>query len=81
MEIGPDIPFRFQANTKNAPYAWGNFHACAIIRLTATPGPGAASVLVDRHVTWQRAEPDLSDQRCCKLRLKPRLVDKLAKKT
>ena len=54
VEIGPDIPFLFQAITKNAPYAWGNFQACAIIRLTATPGPGAASVFVDRHVTWQR---------------------------
>ena len=43
-------------------------------------GPGAARVLVDQHVR-SKPRPDLSSQRCCKLRLKLLLVDQLAKKT
>ena len=60
--------------TKNAPYAWGNFHACAITRFQkpqqlSWAGRGQPTVLVDHHVRTE-PRPDLSSQRCCKLRLK-----------
>ena len=66
--------------TKNAPYAWGNFHACAFTRFQKPQQLGRAWIACSSIVTSraQRAEPDLNGQRCCKLRLKLLLV---AKKT
>ena len=77
--------------TKNAPYAWGNFHTCAITkfqkpqhlgRVSGRVRVACSSIATSRAL---RAESDLSHQRCCKLRLKlllvPVVVDQLAKKT
>ena len=72
-----------QGITKNAPYAWGNFHACTITRFQKPQQLGrariACSSIVMSRAQW--AEPDLSGQRYCKLRLKLLLVDQLVKKT
>ena len=66
--------------TKNAPYAWGNSHACAFTSFQKPQQLGrvwiACSSIVTSRAQW--AEPDLNGQRCCKLRLKLLLV---AKKT
>ena len=74
---------RMQHITKNAPYAWGNFHACAITIFQKPQQLGRARIACSSIATSraQRVEPDLSSQRCCKLRLKLLLVDQLAKKT
>ena len=68
---------------RNAPYAWGNFHACAFTRFQKPQQLGRARIARSSIVTsrTQRAKPDLSGRRCCKLRLKLLLVDQLAKKT
>ena len=77
------LPTWSRSITKNAPYAWGNFHACAITRFQKPQHLGRVRIARSSIATSraQRAEPDLSDQRCCKLRLKLLLVDQLAKKT
>ena len=53
--------------TQNAPYFWGNFHACAttiIISKTATAGPGAgADSTACSSIITCAAVPDLSSQR------------------
>ena len=51
--------------TKNAPYAWENFHGCALTRFQKLQHLGRVrkaclSIATSRA---QRAEPDLSDQR------------------
>ena len=66
--------------TKNAPYSWGNFHACAITRFQKPQQLGQARIACSSIITCA-AEPDLSGQRRWKLRLKLLLVDQLAKKT
>ena len=66
--------------TKNAPYSWGNFHACAITRFQKPQQLGRSRIACSLIITCA-AEPDLSGQRCCKLRLKLLLVDQLAEKT
>ena len=65
--------------TKNAPYSWGNFHACAITRFQKPQQLGRARIACSSIITCA-AEPDLSGQRCCKLRLKLLLVDQPAVK-
>ena len=66
--------------TKNAPYSWGNFHACVITRFHKPQQLDRARIACSSIITCA-AEPDLIGQRCCKLRLKLLLVDQLAKKT
>ena len=58
--------------TKNAPYACGNFHACTFIRFQKPQHLGRAPTACLSIVTScaQRARPNLSGQRCCKLWLK-----------
>ena len=55
--------------TKNAPYAWGNFYACAITKFQKPQQLGRARIACSSIGTSRelRAEPDLSGQRCCKL--------------
>ena len=69
--------------TKNAPYALGNFHACVITRFQKPQQlswAGRARLACSWINTCAAGpRPDLSSQRCCKLRLKL-LVDQLAKK-
>ena len=66
---------------KNAPYACGNFHACAFTRFQKPQQLGRARIAerARRSSRAQRGGPNLSGQLCCKLRLKLLLV--LAKKT
>ena len=56
----------------NAPYACGNFHACVFTRFQKPQQLGRVRIACSSIVTprAQRARPNLSDQRCCKLRLK-----------
>ena len=55
--------------TKNGPYAWGNFHACAITKIskTTTAGPGArmacSSIITCAAVS--RASPCTISAGCC----------------
>ena len=74
--------------TKNAPYAWGNFHACAITRFQkpqqlSWAGRGLRARRSTRAQLRSEPTPNLmiSSQCCCKLRLKLLLVDQLARKT
>ena len=67
--------------TKNAQYACENFHACALTRFQK-PQQVSRAWIAERARQSSRAQqagPNLSGQRCCKLRLK--LLLALAKKT
>ena len=62
-------------STKNAPYAWGNFRACAITRFQkpqqlSWAGHGWLACSSINLTCAAGPIPDLSSQRCCKLRLK-----------
>ena len=53
--------------TKNGPYAWGNFHACALTKFQKPQQLGRAradSVLVDQ-VAEPRASPSPISADCC----------------
>ena len=70
--------------TKNAPYAWGNFRACAITRFQkpqqlSWAGRGQRARCSSINTCAVGPRPDLSSQRCCKLRLKLLLVDSTGK--
>ena len=57
--------------TKNAPYACRNFHACAFTRFQKLQQLGRVQIAerAPRSSRAKQAGPDLSGQRCCKLRL------------
>ena len=57
------------AISKNVPYSWGNFYACAITRFQKPQQLGRARIVCSSIIRCA-AEPDLSGQRCCKLQLK-----------
>ena len=61
---------------QECPYACGNFHACAFTRFQKPQQLGRARIAerARRLSSAQRAGPDLSGQRCCKLRLKLLLI-------
>ena len=73
--------------TKNAPYAWGNFHALRnhSISKTATAELGRARLACSSINTCAASRDPISTAQqpagCCKLRLKLLLVDQQAKKT
>ena len=64
---------KFFTITKNAPYVWGNFHACAITIFQKPQQLGRARIACSSIATSESEpspRPDLSGQRCCKLRLR-----------